>query len=79
MRSHHQQPPQERSRQFESHGGVADVDVVHNNGAPDHGSCSRTSEQTQRLPEGCSNSLPICFFGVVAGQRFAGVLPNNGL
>ena len=73
------QPPQKRSRQFESHVGVADVDVLHNNGAPDHGSRSGMSEQTRRLPGGCRYPLPICFFGVFAGQHFAGVMPNDGL
>ena len=70
-RSPPRQPPQERSRQFESHVGIADMDVVHNDGAPDRRSCSGTSEQTQRLPEGRRYPLPIRFFGVVAGQRFA--------
>ncbi len=78
-RSSPRQSPQERSRQFESHVGVADLDVVHNDGAPDRGSCSRMSEQTRCLPEGHGYPLPIHFFGVVAGQRFAGVMPDNGL
>ena len=52
------QPPQERSRRFESHVGIADVNVVHDDGAPDRGSCSGTSEQTQRLSGGRGYSLP---------------------
>jgi hypothetical protein len=67
MQSPPRQPPQERSRQFESHVGVADVSVVHDNGASDRGSRSRTSEQAQRLPGGRGYPLPVCFFGVVAG------------
>ncbi len=74
------QPPQERSRQFKSHVGIAGVDVVHDNGAPpDCGSCSRTSDQTRCLPGGRRYPLLSCFFGVVAGQRFAGVMPDDGL
>jgi hypothetical protein len=73
------QPPQERSRQFESHVGIVDVDVIHNVGAPDCGSLSGMSEQTRCLPGGHRYSLPICFYGVVAGQCFAGVMPDNGL
>ena len=65
MQSPPQQPPQERSRQFESHVGIAYVDVVHDNSAPDRGSCSGTSEQTGHLPGGCRYPLPIRFFGVV--------------
>ena len=73
------QPPQERSRQYKSHVGVADVDVIHNDGAPDRESRSGTSEQTRRLPGGRRYHLLICFFGVVTGQSFAGVMPNDGL
>ncbi len=50
MQSPPRQPPQERSRQFKSYVGVADMDVVHNDGAPDSGSRYGMSEQTQRLP-----------------------------
>ena len=73
------QPSQERRWRFESHVGIADLDVVHNDGAPDPGSRSGTSEQTRRLPGGHRYPLPIHFFGVVAGQRFAGVMPDDGL
>jgi hypothetical protein len=73
------QPPQERSRLIESHVGIANVIVVHNDGAPDRGSCSGTSAQTRHLPGGHRYPLPIRFFRVVAGQRFAGVMPDNGL
>ena len=59
------QPPQERSRQFKSHVGIADMDVVHVEGAPDHGSHSWMSEQTRRLPGERGYPLPICFFRVV--------------
>ena len=68
------QPPQERSRQIESHVGVADVNVVRDDDVPDCGSCSGTSEQTWRLPGGCGYPLPICFLRVVTGQCFAGVI-----
>ena len=61
------------------HFGVADVDVVHDDGAPDPGSRSGMSEQTRCLPGGFGYPLLICFFGVVAGQCFAGVMPDNGL
>jgi hypothetical protein len=73
------QPPWERSGQLESHVGVADVDVVHDDDAPARGSRSGTSEQTRRLPGGRGYPLPIHFFRVVTGQRFAGVMPDNKL
>ncbi len=73
------QPPQESSRQFESHVGIADLDVVHNDGASDRGSRSGRSEQTQRLPGGRRYPLPIRFFEVFAGQLFAGVMLDNRL
>ena len=73
------QLPQKWSRQFKSHGGVADGDGIHNDGAPDPGSRSGTAEQTQRLPGGRRYPLQICFFRAVAGQRFAGVMPDDGL
>ena len=37
------QPPQESSRQLESHVGIADLDVVHDDDASDRGSRSGTS------------------------------------
>jgi hypothetical protein len=70
---------QDARGQFESHVGMANVDIFPDDGAPDQGSHPGTSEQTQHLPGGRGYPLLIHLYGVVAGQCFASVMPDDGL